>query len=57
MPVNRMEFSLQCTAEFQQSLEELKHRLTTAPVLPYPHYSGSFIHKDVNDFGVGTLAD
>ena len=44
------------TAECQQSFDELKAKLTTAPVLTYPDYGKPFIlDTDASDFGIGAV--
>ena len=44
------------TPECQQSFDELKAKLTTAPVLAYPDYSKPFIlDTDASDFGIGVV--
>src|SRR5690554_5749813 len=42
--------------ESQQVFEELKHRLTEAPVLRYPDYTKPFsIETDASDFAIGAI--
>ena len=44
------------TPECQQSFDELKAKLTTAPILAYPDYSKPFIlDTDTSDFGIGAV--
>ena len=46
----------QWTEECQAAFEELRHRLTTSPVLAYPDFEKSFIlDTDASDVGIGAV--
>lgn len=54
--LNKKYARFQWSAECQAAFDELKHRLTTAPVLGYPlDHGGMILDTDASDVGIGAV--